>query len=257
MELKDKNILLTGSSSGIGYALARRLAKEKCNLALLSRRIEILENLAGELRNYGKDIIAIQCDVGKRENVKEAFSKVKERFKKVDIAILNAGTSYRGVIKHDAHKGEEVIKVNLLGLIYCAEELLHDFKKNGKGMIAGVTSLADSRGYPFSGYYSASKAGASHYLESLRVELKPFKIKVITIKPGFVRSAITDKNDFYMPLLMEPEKAADIIVKGIKKEKITIQFPLPIVLGSKLLKIMPNRIYDFLMSKQLPTKRHS
>ena len=154
-------------------------------------------------------------------------------------------------------EGEEVIKVNLLGLIYCVEELLHDFKKNRGGMIAGVTSLADSRGYPFSGYYSASKAGASHYLESLRVELKPFKIKVITVKPGFVRSAITDKNDFYMPLLMEPEKAADIIVKGIKKEKIIIQFPLPIVLGSKLLKIMPNRIYDFLMTKQLPAKRHS
>ena len=105
MELKDKNILLTGSSSGIGYELARRLAKEGCNLALLSRRIEILESLSMELRKYGKEIIAIQCDVSKRENVKEAFSKVKNQFKKVDIAILNAGTSYRGAVNFDEERG--------------------------------------------------------------------------------------------------------------------------------------------------------
>ena len=135
------------------------------------------------------------------------------------------------------------------------EEVLIDFKNNKEGIIAGVSSLADSRGYPFSSYYSASKAAATKYLESLRVELKPYNIKVLTIKPGFVRTPMTDKNEFYMPFLMEVDKAAGIIVRGIKKEKTLVQFPFPIVLGSKILSIMPNRLYDFLMSKQLPAKK--
>ncbi len=256
MELKNKNIILTGASSGIGYALAKKLAKEKCNLALAARRIEILEGLAEELRTYGKDIIAVKCDVSKKENVKEAFSQIKNHFNQIDIAVFNSGISYRGAVDFNEAKWEQVFRVNVFGLIYCIEEVLHDFKKNKSGIIAGVSSLADSRGYPLSSYYSASKAAASLYLESLRVELRPFKIKVLTVKPGFVRTPITDKNEFYMPLLMDAEKAADIIVKGIIKEKKIIQFPLPIVLGSKIIKIMPNSLYDFLMSKRLPSKKN-
>ena len=255
MDLKDKNVILTGASSGIGYALAKKLAKEKCNLALASRRIAILKDLAGELRQFGKDIFAVKCDVAKKEDVKEAFLNINNHFSKIDIAIINSGISYRGAADGEEDKYEQVIKVNLLGLIYCVEEVLKNFKKNKAGIIAGVSSLADSRGYPFSSYYSASKAAATIYLESLRVELKPYNVKVLTIKPGFVRTPMTDKNEFYMPLLMEVDKAAAIIIKGIKKEKTVIQFPLPIVLGSKILSILPNRLYDFLMSKQLPAKK--
>lgn len=247
--------MLTGASSGIGYALAKKLAIEECNIALLARRVEILEALSDELKTFDIDVIAVKCDVSKRENVEGAFSKVKKHFNKIDIAILNSGTSYRGAVNFDGDKGEQIIKVNLLGLIYCIEELLDDFKKNKEGMIVGVSSLADSRGYPLSSYYSASKAGVSHYLESLRVELKPFNLKVITVKPGFVKTPMTDKNEFYMPFLMDVEEAADIIVNGIRKEKTIIQFPLPIVLGSKFLKILPNKLYDFLMSRRLPSKK--
>ena len=247
--------MLTGASSGIGYALAKKLAKEKCNLALASRRIEILEDLAGELRKFGKDIIVVKCDVRKKDDVKKTILDIKNHFGKIDIAIFNSGISYRGAVGGNEDKYEQIIKVNLLGLIYCVEEVLKDFKKNKEGIIAGVSSLADSRGYPLSSYYSASKAGASKYLESLRVELRPHKIKVLTIKPGFVRTPMTDKNEFYMPFLMDVDKAADIIIKGIKKEKKIIQFPFPIVLGSKILKIIPNSLYDFLMSKQLPAKK--
>jgi short-subunit dehydrogenase len=254
LELKDKNIILTGASSGIGYALARKIAREKCNLALASRRIEILEDLAGELRKYGNDIHVVKCDVSKKEDVKEAVLKIKNHFSKIDIAIFNSGISYRGAVNGN-EKYEQIIKVNLLGLIYCIEEVLEDFRKNKDGIIAGVSSLADSRGYPFSGYYSASKAAATKYLESLRIELKSYNVKVLTIKPGFVRTPMTDKNEFYMPFLMDADKAADIIINGIKKEKTIIQFPFPIVIGSKILKIMPNRLFDFLMSKRLPAKR--
>ena len=130
MELKDKNIILTGASSGIGYALAKKLANEKCNLALASRRIEVLENLAGELRKFGNDIIAVKCDVGKKEDVKEAILNIKNHFGKIDIAIFNSGISYRGAINSNEDKYEQIIKVNLLGLIYCIEEV-------GRGRLRG------------------------------------------------------------------------------------------------------------------------
>lgn len=255
MELKDKNIVLTGASSGIGFALAKKLAKEECNLALASRRIDILDDLAKELRTFGKDVYTVKCDVSKKENVKEAISYIRNNFSKIDVAVFNSGISYRGAADGAEDKYEQVIKVNLLGLIYCIEEILDDFKKNKNGIIAGVSSLADSRGFPLSSYYSASKSGATKYLESLRVELRSYNVKVLTIKPGFVRTPMTDKNEFYMPFLMDVNKAADIIIKGIKKEKTIIQFPLPIVLGSKIIRIMPNRLYDFLMSKRLPSKK--
>ncbi|HEY6436493.1 MAG TPA: hypothetical protein VIY47_07880 [Ignavibacteriaceae bacterium] len=93
-------------------------------------------------------------------------------------------------------------------------------------------------------------------LESLRIELKPYKIKVITIKPGFVRTPMTDKNEFHMPFLMDVDKAARIIIEGIKKEKRIIQFPFTTVMGSKIVKLMPDWLFDFLMSLPLPPRKN-
>jgi short-subunit dehydrogenase len=123
-------------------------------------------------------------------------------------------------------------------------------------MLVGVSSLAESRGYPRSGFYNASKAAATLLLESLRVELKPFNVKVLIVKPGFVRTPMTDKNEFQMPFLMNVDKAAKIILEGIKKEKKIIQFPLPIVIGSKLARLMPDWLFDILMSKPLPPRKN-
>ena len=256
MELTNKNIILTGASSGIGYTLAKLFAREKCNLALLARRKNILDSLANELKIFGNKIIPIECDVSQKESVARAYSQIKESLGEIDIAILNSGVSYRMRIEEfDSSKGEKIFGANFMGIVYFVEQLLPDFIKNRKGTIVGVSSLADSRGYPRSTFYSASKAAATKFLESLRLELKKYNIKVITIKPGFVRTPMTDKNEFFMPFLIDVEKAAKIILKGIKKEKRIIQFPFPIVLGSKFLSIIPDSFYDFLMSKQLPSKK--
>jgi len=169
---------------------------------------------------------------------------------------LNAGISSRTSIKDfSIDKAKEIFDVNTLGLIYCIEQVLPDFIGRKEGMIVGVSSLAESRGYPRSGFYNASKAAVTLLLESLRVELKKFNIKVLTVKPGFVRTPMTNKNEFQMPFLMDVEKAASIILKGIKKEKKIIQFPLPIVVGSKIIKLLPNWLFDYLMSKELPPRK--
>jgi short-subunit dehydrogenase len=151
----------------------------------------------------------------------------------------------------DSKFAEETFQVNVLGMIYCIEELLKDFLPKQAGVIVGVSSIADVRGFPRSGIYASSKAAASTFLESLRVELIPHNINVITVRPGWVRTPMTKKNDFKMPFLMNADKAAQIIIRGIKKEKKVIEFPLGTVLGGKFIKILPNFIFDYLATKGL------
>lgn len=256
MTFDEKNILITGASSGIGKALAESLAKHKCNLVLLSRRKDLIDEIAKQ-SNGSANIITIKCDITNKEEVREAFEIVKTEYgsRRIDIAILNAGISRRADIKEfNSSEAEKIMNTNVLGIIYCAEYLIQDFILRKSGTIVGVSSLADSRGFPNSGFYSASKAAATKILESLRLELKPYNVKVITVKPGFVRTPMTDKNEFKMPFLMDADKAAQIMIKGIEKEKSVVQFPFPTALGSKILSVLPNKIYDFLLSLPLPKK---
>ncbi len=257
MNFDNKNILITGASSGIGYQLTKDLAKEGTNLALLARRKNILDEVAEELKPYPSKIITAYCDVTSKESIKHAFDFVKKEFGIIDIAILNAGSSYRmPVEKFNAERLEETFNVNLIGMVNCLNELIPDFIKEKKGMIVGISSLAEARGFPMSAAYCSSKAAVSIFLESIRIELKKYNVKVITVKPGFVKTPMTEKNEFQMPFLMNVEKASRIILKGIIKEKGIIQFPLRTVWGDKLLKILPDFIFDYLMSLPLPLKKN-
>lgn len=252
MNLAGKSILLTGASSGIGYKLAEKLAAENCRIAVLARRTVKLQEIAEKFGNRQNVILPITCDVSKKEEVHSAVEKVLENFGEIDIIILNAGTSHRIDAKDFyAGKGEEIISVNLTSKFYFLEKIIPYFISKRSGMIVGVSSLADTRGFPRSAFYNASKAGFTKLLESLRNELYEYNIQVLNVRPGFVKTAMTDKNEFYMPFLMDVDKAAEIILKGIRKEKRIIQFPLPTVLGTKLISIMPDILFDYLSRKHL------
>jgi short-subunit dehydrogenase len=256
MNLNNKVVLLTGASSGIGYSLAKSLPKENCSLALLSRRKNTLDELVAEIKKGGK-AISYKCDVGNLDEVKNTFELIKNDFGRIDIAILNAGTSHRADVKNYCVEiAKNIFDVNVFGIINFVEQLIPDFIQRKEGMIVGVSSLAEARGFPKSGFYNASKSAASLLLESLRVELKPYNIKVLTVKPGFVRTPMTDKNEFHMPFMMDVDRAVKIIIEGIKKEKNIIQFPLTTVIGSKIVKLLPNWLFDFLMSRPLPPRKN-
>jgi short-subunit dehydrogenase len=249
VDFNNKTVLLTGASSGIGYELARRLAKENTRLVISARREDILSKLADEISTPHNKVIPVKCDVSKRSDIISLIKETINHFGSIDAAVLNSGTSYRMSIEEDTlSRAEEIMKVNAISFLYFFDELIPIMKKSG-GIIAGVSSLAESRGFPYSGAYSASKAAASKLLESYRIELRKYKIRVITVKPGFVRTPMTDKNKFHMPFLMEPDKAADIIMKGLIKEKRIIQFPFPIVLGAKLVGLIPDSIFDYFSEK--------
>jgi len=253
MNFQNKVILITGASTGIGKELAIALSKTNCKIILVARRVELLENLVSEISsNSQAKFLTLKCDVSKKEEVSEAYAQSINKFGRIDVAILNAGFGENmQVEEYNSELAETTFGANIFGIIYWVEQLLPEFIKRRNGYIVGISSLADSRGFSGSGFYCASKAAASIYLEGLRVELIEHNIKVITVKPGFVKTPMTDKNDFEMPFLMEVNKAVKIIIKGIEKEKRIIQFPIPIIIGVKLITLLPNWLYEFLASKKL------
>lgn len=251
INLTNKVILLTGASTGIGKELVRQLAKENVKLAILSRRKELLDNLTKEINSPSR-ILAYKCDVRDFNEVKSVYSQIKSDLGEIDIAILNSGVSYRmSESSFELDKAREIFDTNFFGVINFIHLLKEDFIKRKSGVIVGVSSLADTRGFPASGFYCASKSALSIFLESLRIELKKHNISVITVRPGFVRTPMTYKNEFYMPFLMEADKAAEIIIRDIKKNKRVIEFPFLLSLMVKILKILPNGIFEYLSSKKL------
>lgn len=242
MNFENKVVLITGATSGIGKEITHQLiSKQNVKLALVARR----ENLLRENFNENENLLILKCDVSKKDEVKNAYQKVIEKFGKVDVAILNAGYSVRmPVEEYNSEAAERIFGANVFGIIYWVEQLLPKFIEEKNGIIVGVSSLADSKGYSKSGFYSASKAAATIYLEGLRTELNKYNVKVLTVRPGFVKTPMTDKNEFKMLFMMSVEKAAQIIINGIENEKRMIQFPWQLVILTRLFPLIPNWIYE-------------
>ena len=240
--------ILTGASSGIGLALARELSRRGYELALLARRAELLEQLASELKTKA---IPIVCDVADRASVRDAVQRAHEQLGGAfDVAIANAGVGISGqVSKFRIDDAEQTIRVNVLGMLYFFDAVIPPMIEAKKGRFVGVASLAGLRGLPTSATYSASKAAMQTFLEASRVELKPHGVGVTIVNPGFVKSPMTDKNRFHMPFLMSAEKAARIIADGIERGKRVVEFPLPMSLAVRLLRHLPDALYDRVMSR--------
>ena len=255
MDFKNSVVLITGASSGIGYQLAKDLANEGAQLALLSRRTDLLVSLTEKLTSITK-VKCYKCDVTLKNEVAESFSQIKKDFGKVDIAILNSGVGYTSsALNYSSVEAEKTFNTNVLGAIYFIEQLLQDFISEKRGVIVGISSLGDGKGFPKSGFYSASKAALTIILESLRIELKKYNIKVITVKPGFIKTAMTDKNNFKMPYLISVEEGSKIILNGLRKDKRVIEFPWQTTIGAKILRMMPTKWFEAIASKEPPSKQ--
>ena len=242
----EKNVILFGASQGIGEALAYEYAFNGANLVLLSRNEEAIKRITEEIDSKGGKAFYKKCDVSSLEQVKEGINYSLEKLSTINSIIINSGVgSPEWIDEFRSEEFKRTVGINTFGIAHVLECIIPIMKKQGYGKIAGVTSLSDVRGYPGSVGYCASKAAASILLESARVELQKHNIRVITVKPGFVKTAMTDKNEFYMPFLMSTEKAARIIRKGIEKGKSIVQFPFGTVMLTRFAKYLPNWIYDF------------
>ena len=257
MKNKFKNVVIFGASKGIGNALAKQYAANGSNLVLLSKNETGIRELTGILNSQGYVCSYKRCDVAVKEEVRYGIEYAAVKLNSIDLVIFNSGIGGPNWMDNfSSGEFKNTFSVNTFGIAYMLEYIIPVMKSQAKsgnyGTIAGVTSLADIRGYAGSSSYSASKAAASILLEAARVELKKYNIKVITVRPGFVKTEMTDKNEFHMPLLMQPEEAAKIIYKGIERGKSIVQFPWPIVLATRFIKFLPNCIYDRAMTTARP-----
>ncbi|ROL55695.1 SDR family NAD(P)-dependent oxidoreductase [Bacteroidetes/Chlorobi group bacterium Naka2016] len=246
-----KKILITGASRGIGRSLCKTIAKsEKCKFALIARNEDLLKQVKAEVESFGSFAEIYPCDISNKEQFQTTIHQASVYLNGVDIAILNAGISHNKWITQENYSTtfEEIYRTNVFSIAY-ALEVLPEIMNKSNGKIVIVSSLADVRGFPSSSAYCSSKSAVTKLAESARVELKAKGIQVITVKPGFVKTDMTAKNKFPMPFLMDVESANEIIWNGIKDNKRIVAFPLPMVLLTKFLGLVPNFIFDFFASK--------
>jgi short-subunit dehydrogenase len=248
--LLEKRIWLTGASQGIGRAVALELAAQGAVCALTSRDEKSLAELRALIESRGGKALAFAGDVTDLDRMKAIAGEIEAQLGGIDILIANAGTHvFTKPAQFDAKEYLALMDLNYGGILRCIEAVLPAMLKRGSGQIVGVSSLAGFRGVPRAAAYGASKAAVSHFLESLRFHLVPRGIGVTVVHPGFVRTPLTDKNDFHMPFLVEPDRAARIICSGIARRKDEIAFPIPFSWAVKLMRFLPAPIYKAIMIK--------
>jgi short-subunit dehydrogenase len=242
-------VVLTGASSGIGAALAVEMARVRgARIGLVARRAEMLEDVARRVRDAGGEALPLPCDVVDAAEVAEAVRKTEGAFGALDLAIANAGIGGMGSLrKTDAAAVAGMMRVNFEGASNLFFAALPGMMERGRGQIVGVSSLAGFRGLPASGPYCASKAALSTLMESMRLELRGRGVTVTAVHPGFVQTAMTEKNRFPMPFLWPLDKAARFVERGIRTRKREINFPWPLWLAAKFGRMVPGWVWDRVM----------
>jgi len=246
----NKTILITGASSGIGKALAVLYAAPETTLFLTGRNAAKLQEVETLCRQRGATVETTTLNVTDRAAFEEKIL-AWDRQSAIDIVVANAGVS--GGTSMDARQTEaqlrEIIETNLIGTFNTVNPLIPLMKSRSQGQIVLMSSMAGFRGMPNAPAYSTSKVAVRAYGDALRPLLKPDGIAVSIIFPGFVKTPLTDVNSFPMPFLMDVEKAAEIIKRGVDGKKPFIAFPWPMHILCWLLGALPRRMGDWLLSR--------
>ena len=245
--MNKKTIWITGGSTGIGKALAIKFASNGWNVAVSARRIELLN----ELSNKYENISAFPLDVTDKIKCMDTFNEIKNKYDNLDICFFSTGTWNPKKEKDiDVEQMEEVFKVNFFGTVNSIKAVEQYFKDKKSGIISIVSSIAGYRGLPNSTGYGPSKSALNNLAESLYFDFKRSNVRICLISPGFIKTPMTDKNDFKMPFLKTPEYAADQIYDGlINKNVFEIHFPKSLTIILKILSFLPNKIYFTLIGK--------
>ncbi|MBE2258107.1 MAG: SDR family oxidoreductase [Rhodobacteraceae bacterium] len=242
-----RKLFLTGASSGIGQALAEHYAAQGALLGLVARRAMPLQALA---TRWPGQISCYPLDVTDAAALRAAADDFIGRLGVPDIVIANAGVSVGTLTEHpeDLAVIRQVMDTNLYGMASTFSPFIGGMRRAGRGRLVGIASVAGIRGLPGSAAYSASKAAAISYLESLRVELRASGISVLTICPGYIATPMTERNPFPMPFLIPADVAAVRFAQAIARRRSYVVIPWQMGIVGKLLRLLPNAVYDRLLA---------
>lgn len=243
--LNKKVVWITGGGTGIGAKLAEIFADKNWIVIISGRRINKLKLIK---KKNTQSIFIFKNDVASNKNCKNVTKKILDKFGKIDMLILNAAAYNPGHLNFDKiENAKKVLDTNIMGQINCVSNVLPRMKKLGSGSIIFISSPAGFRGLPNSGFYGVSKSALTFLAESLYLELKKENIKIKVVHPGFIKTPMTDKNDFPMPFLMSSSEAAKRIYKNLFNSCFEISFPKRLILPMKILSLLPYKVYFFLM----------
>ena len=244
---EKKVIWITGASSGIGKAVAIKFAENGWIVAASARR----ENLLNELKETNKNIHPFPLDVTDIDKCKLVATNIINQFNNIDICLFGTGMhDPKSEKKFNLEKIREIMEVNYFGTMNSINSIYDYFSEKKNGQISIISSVAGYRGLPAAGAYCASKAALTSFAESLNFDMQMKNVSVSLVSPGFIKTPMTDQNDFPMPMIKSPEFAANEIYKGLtEKKSFEIHFPKAFTFFLKFLQILPSSIYFKLVSK--------
>ena len=246
MSKNQKKVWITGASSGIGKAVAEKFASKGWKVAVSARTKAVLDQMS-----KNQNMFSFPMDVTDQIQIKKSFDNILTEFGDLDLCIFSSGTyDPKDESKINSDKIRNVINVNFFGVIDCVKVVEDHFKNKKSGHISIVSSIAGYRGLPNSSGYGPSKAALTNFAESIYFDFKKYGVRVSIISPGFIKTPLTDKNEFPMPFLKTPDYAAEKIFNGLVKSNVfEVHFPKGLTLTLKFLRILPYKIYLFLVDK--------
>ena len=257
MEFRERIILVTGAAGGIGRVLSSRIGREGGHLGLIDRNAEALADLRNELVSAGVPCAAAVAAVGDRDQLRTAIEEIARQLGAVDILIAAAGIC-RTSSAENLRIGdlEEIFRANVFGIAFAVEAVLPAMLARRSGQIAAILSLAAICPLPSESTYSASKAAAASYLQSLRPRLREQGIRVTSIFPGFVKTPLLDGLQMKRvpPSTMTADQAAEKIVTAIRSNKSVLLYPGAASWPARIAACLPPAAFDWIMTRSFVTK---
>lgn len=253
--MKNKVVIITGASSGIGKALAREMASRGAKVVLAARSVNVLLELEEDLKRHNPDVLAVPADVSNEQDCRRLVDETVERFGRIDVLINNAGISMRALFENtDLNVIRSLMDVNFWGTVYCTKYAL-PYLLESKGSVVGVSSIAGFKGLPGRTGYSASKFAMQGFLETLRIENMKKGLHVLIACPGFTASNIRNtalaadgsrqgESPREEDKMMQPEQVAVKIAGAIEKRR-----KLLVMTTQGKLTVLLNKFFPFMMDK--------